>query len=184
MAGGLLFSGGAVLSASGVGAPVGIGLLIAGGAVGGISATTAAGAPFWSKISIKNSAEKTIGFIEKDLEVHKNLIDARKKYRSEYDKLVETVPKGILDEMIKDYLREAGTEKVQRALAPDGVIVGLDSVFDIKEAGDFVNIVESLVIDKGYEAATELREKAKELNENLNKLRKLDLKSIGSSPDL
>ena len=76
---------------------------------------------------------------------------------------------GLAEEMGKEIARDvAGTVLQVSVVEASGVIIGLNAVFAIKEAYDFVNIVTELINMKGSEAASELRKTAKELEKNLN----------------
>ena len=76
---------------------------------------------------------------------------------------------GLAEELGKEVARDvAGTVLQVSIVEASGVIIGLNAVFAIKEAYDFVNIVSDLINKNGSEAARELREKAKLLEKNLN----------------
>ena len=82
----------------------------------------------------------------------------------------ETLSQATLaEELGKEVARDvAGTVLQVSIVEASGVIIGLNAVFAIKEAYDFVNIVSDLINKNGSEAASELRKKARELEKNLN----------------
>lgn len=209
LASGLSVAGGTFLITTGVGAPAGIGLVAAGMGLGLTSGFTKVGASVVSKVLNSNSLKKADQTIETDLKAQEEVTKATQKFKSEYEKLAENVPKGILDDIIKENLGQIGADRVNRAMLrtetslsseeeqlntagmaeelgkeitrdvagavlqvgiveASGVIIGLNTIFAIKEAYDFVNIVSDLINNKGTEAASELRKIAKELEKNLN----------------
>ena len=83
------------------------------------------GASVASKVSKSNKMKQAEEIIKTDLKAQESVTDATKEFRSEYERLAEKVPRGILDEIIEERLEKAGADRVQRAMALSAPEIGL-----------------------------------------------------------